>query len=739
MTLAKYPIYASVAALVFDGAAALADEATSAQKSEGVQEVVVTAQRRAETLQKSSLAIQAVGAGEIAQAGVTQATDLNQLVPGLQIGQGGSQTQIFIRGVGDYSGSPISNPGVAFNVDGVYVGRPQAVSSTFYDVERIEVLKGPQGTLYGRNASGGAINLITRKPTFDGTSGYVTLEGGSYALKHGTGALNVPFGATLAVRGAFDVVDRDGYLTDGTGDDKHAAGRIQALWQPSDSVSILTSVDYAHRHGEGVGYVSQPRPSGSSDFLGSTDPASLGFLAAQVPLGGLMLTGGIGHPNPHLDQTFWNASTEIRFDMDWATLTILPAYRHVQSFEQNYAVQENIQSSSNREITNEVRLNHDGEKTKWVAGLYYYYEDQVSTYDEDFGIPFSGSFAIPINKTHSYAGFGQLSYSVLNDFRVIAGVRYTEDRRKLAGGSTAVNFGFPSAEQYQGSHSFDSVTWKGGLEYDLTPDNMLFFTASTGYKAGGLNAAAGTTVYAPEKLKAYELGLRNRFLNDRLQVNLEVFKWDYDNHQEFVITFDAAGSVNAIIENAGKASIEGFDLDVKARLTQNDTFGFAVEYNNAKYDSFVVDAAAVAVNPGGVQSTGCEVGPSAQGPAQVTLDCSGFQLARAPLWSAQASLEHHFNLPNNADLVASANAQFTSPRWGSVDFTPNTRFPASTTGNFDLTYTPDRGRWSLSAFVRNVGDKRVATTASQNLFQPNMAYLIVNPPRTYGGRITVNF
>ena len=151
----------------------------------------MTAQRREETLQKSSLEIQLVSGAELTSEGVTQAKDLNALVPGLQIAQGGSATQIFIRGVGDISSSELSNPGVAFNVDGVYVGRPEAVASTFYDVQRVEVLEGPQGTLYGRNTSGGAINVITNQPsTSAGTTGYVSFEGGNYALKHGTGALN---------------------------------------------------------------------------------------------------------------------------------------------------------------------------------------------------------------------------------------------------------------------------------------------------------------------------------------------------------------------------------------------------------------------------------------------------------------------------------------------------------------------------------------------------------------------
>src|SRR5882757_5670360 len=176
--------HVSVVALILGMASncAHAQSTAAAESDVGLQQVVVTAQRRSEGLQKSSLAIQSVSGDQLVAAGVTQAKDLTTLVPGLQIATGGTATQIFIRGVGDYSTNPQSNPGVAFNVDGIYVGRPEAVGANFYDVERIEVLKGPQGTLYGRNSSGGAINLNTRKPTLGEYSGNLSVAGSNYGM-----------------------------------------------------------------------------------------------------------------------------------------------------------------------------------------------------------------------------------------------------------------------------------------------------------------------------------------------------------------------------------------------------------------------------------------------------------------------------------------------------------------------------------------------------------------------------
>src|ERR1700674_268079 len=186
------------------GTAALGTATAAGAAADGLQEIVVTAARREETIQKSSLAIQAISADQASAAGLVQVTDLSKLVPGLQVGMNGGSSQIFIRGVGDFSANALSNPGVAFNVDGVYVGRPEAVNSNFYDISRVEVLKGPQGTLYGRNSSGGAINLITNSPTLDEVKGTLNIESGNYNLYHIDGAINIPISNTLAIRAAFN-------------------------------------------------------------------------------------------------------------------------------------------------------------------------------------------------------------------------------------------------------------------------------------------------------------------------------------------------------------------------------------------------------------------------------------------------------------------------------------------------------------------------------------------------------
>ena len=170
---------------------------TGAADSGGLQEIVVTAERHEESVQKAPLTIQVIGADSLKESGLTSAVDIAKLTTGVQIGVGGSSTQIYIRGVGDFAFNPLANPGVAFNVDGVYIARPDGLGGNFYDVARVEVLKGPQGTLYGRNANGGSINVITNEALVGETSGDFNLEYGNFNLIHTDGAVNLPVGAPL--------------------------------------------------------------------------------------------------------------------------------------------------------------------------------------------------------------------------------------------------------------------------------------------------------------------------------------------------------------------------------------------------------------------------------------------------------------------------------------------------------------------------------------------------------------
>ena len=721
-----------VAPALFTPAAAQAPTPT-------IEQVTVTAERFETSVQRSSLDIQVLGSAELERQGVTNALDLNKLVPGLQIGTGGGAAQIYIRGVGDFAASALSNPAVAVNVDGVYVARPQAVNSNFYDLARIEVLKGPQGTLYGRNASGGAVNLITNAPQLGEVDGFIMGELGDHSNERLEGAVNLPLGDTVAARGSFLVVDRGGYLSDGTDDDVRQAGRLRVLWQPSDKISLILNGDLAHEGGNGPGYVMLPRPHGADEWESASSPRSNAQLAATPPVG--FLLSPIGHDS-FRDNDFWNVSAEFNWNLGPATLTIIPAYRDAQISERNYpAGLRNIWDEHSKETTVEARLGHSDERLTWVLGGYYFHEVSDSE-QQIFQAPFQDNDGFYSPRTTSYAAFGQATYSITENFRLIGGARYTRERKSVDG--VLNSFGFP-LEVFGGKDSFSNVTWKAGAEYDVTPDSMVYFTASTGFKAGGFNqTVAPMDTYDPEKLTAYSLGARNRFMDGRLQVNVEAFHWDYKDAQIAHVVFDPLGNVNFVTQNAGSATIQGANVDLIALIGDSGRLHFFAEYTDAEYDKFRYDTAysifgAPLFNPA---STGCQAGTpfpgTSFGTELVNINCDGFQLPRSPKWSISAGYDHTFTFGNESTLNAAINMQYASERWLSFDFVKPGRADSYVTFDFDLAYYLAGGHWMVAGYVHNITNETVYTGGGEQAFAPPLMYATISAPRTVGIRLRYN-
>ena len=225
----------------------------------GLEEIIVTAQRREESLQRAAIPVSAVSGDELINASVSDTENLSKLVPSLVIQPaGGSTMNMYLRGVGTLQGNAFGENPVAFNVDGVYIARPTGPVGTFYDLERIEVVKGPQGTLYGRNATGGAVNVLPKRPELGEFSGDVNVEYGNYDALKGSGSLNAPLGESWALRIAGQAVDRSGYLSDDYADEVGEAARVSLLFEPSSTFSTVLVADYFHQGGAGNGSVLMP-------------------------------------------------------------------------------------------------------------------------------------------------------------------------------------------------------------------------------------------------------------------------------------------------------------------------------------------------------------------------------------------------------------------------------------------------------------------------------------------------
>ena len=712
----------------------------------GLEEVVVTAQRFEETVQKSSLSLQVLSGEKIASAGVVQVVDLVKLVPGLQIGNGGGSPQIYIRGVGDFAASALSNPAVAVNVDGVYISRPQGVNSNFYDLARLEVVKGPQGTLYGRNASGGALNLITAAPSLGETGGHVTAGFGDYGLRRGEAALNLPLGETVALRAAVNVVDRQGYLSDGTDDDNLRAGRVRMLWQPHVGLSLLLNADYAREQGEGPGFVQLPRLPGTDPWRSGSSPEANARLAATPPIGFLVAPVGA---DSFRDNRFWNLSAQLDWDLGPAVLTVLPAYRNARLSERNYpaGLRNTIPEATSKQKTLETRLSRVTGAVKWVAGLYYYDEDQFALQNIYQGF-LQDNNGVYVPGSRSTAAFGQATFKVTAALRLIAGARYTHERRTATGSlSTNSPNGLPPGtplpallEAFGGERTFSNTTWKAGLEYDLTAENMLFATLSTGFKAGGFNqTVAPMDTFEPETLRALSIGSRNRFLDNRLQLNVELFDWNYDNNQIAHVIFDPAGNINLVTQNAGKATIRGGNVELQAALSPTDRLRAFVEYNHAKFDRF---SFATAFSIFGTQlfnpaSVGCPVGTpfpgTTFGAVLITVDCSGREMPRAPQLTASLGYDHVVRLGNGDSLTGSVSGQYVSARWLGFEYVQGQRASQYTMLDADVTYA--HSAWSVSGYVHNIGNVAAYTGGGEQGFAPPLVYATIAAPRTYGMRI----
>ena len=240
-------VSAAIAAALTCPGIAQAQEVPEADAATGLSEIVVTAQRKAENSQKAAIAIDVVSADDLAQAGVVNVATLSKSAPSLAVvTAGGPNTSFFIRGVGNFTFNGFTDPAVAFNIDGVYQGRATSTVGAFFDLERIEVLKGPQGTLYGRNATGGAINVLPNRPKPGVLEGFVAAGYGNYNAFDGEAALNVPIGENGALRVSGRVVDSDGTNADGTNDEKAQAFRVQVMSKLTDNLTVRLAGDYSH-------------------------------------------------------------------------------------------------------------------------------------------------------------------------------------------------------------------------------------------------------------------------------------------------------------------------------------------------------------------------------------------------------------------------------------------------------------------------------------------------------------
>lgn len=774
--------------------AEVADPQTAAQ---GLGDIIVTAQRREESSQRAAVAIDVVSGADLVAAGVTQADRLNEQVPALTIQPTSTGNLVFIRGVGNFTLTPNSDPATAFNYDGVYVGRPTGTNGVFFDLDRVEVLKGPQGTLYGRNATGGAINIIPTQPRLGEFSGYGSVSYGNYDTLTAEGAINLPLGDRGALRVSGSRARHDGYLRDGTNDQDDWSVRVQMKAELTPTLTVRVSGDHARIGGIGTSvsydgnylfspvtrqYAFVPAPTDRAEGLFT--PAAQAF-RQTIPAGpaGRRLTAlGI---SPFQRSNFYGAHAQIDADLGFGTLTVIPAWRFG---DENYLSSAGgfayRQRQQNEQFSLEARLTGDrvGMFDYVLGGFLYDERLRVRT---ALSLAAAANFLVNDYRTESFAPFARVTAHLTDSLRVVGGVRYTEDKKRFTGttiGNTIVclvrvpppngaptcpnvplfpffedisqspiplpgpngvrpilNNGVPTGAIISRSDRFDNnrltndkVTYRGAIEFDVAPASLLYASVETGYRSGGFSPATGFDTYQPESITAYTLGSKNRFFDNRVQLNLEAFWWDYRDQQVSAVRNDLDGRTANITQNIGSARIRGVEVEGRFLVTETTLLSTNIQYLDAENRDFVYQQA----NTGTPPLVGCT---STLNTATniYNVDCSGFPAFNSPEWTLNFGAQQTIPF-GDFEIVLQGDTQYRTSRYAGFAYLPEQLLDDVWRSNAQVSFGPSDDRWSISGFVRNIeGTRTVAYSATTPLANALVSGTLA--PRTYGARASFRF
>jgi iron complex outermembrane receptor protein len=754
----------------------------------GLQDIVVTAQRRSENLQRAAIAVTAVTGDTLASAGITRPTELTSIVPSLQVvPSAGPYNLFYLRGVGNFQGNALSESAIAFTFDGVYIGRPSGTTGFFYDLERVEVVKGPQGTLYGRNATGGAINVISTKPKLGQFGASASAEYGNYDALRLDGAVNVPLGDQAAIRFAGIRVRHDGYMDDGTDDQDDWGGRLSFRTEPAGNFSVDIVADYFHQGGRGVGSTLLVAPRGVAnaatisvdDRIGFFSPAGQSIYTSQ-PAGTLQRNFT---PFPAGFQLFQDNETygiagTINWENDLGTLTVVPGYRKTSLNYRSYSPGFQIRESNETEQTTfEARFaTSERNPLRALVGFFAFNEDtqgDPGSYVSNWNGQYDSNLKAD---TNSLAVFGRLTYAITPDIRVTAGARQTWEDKSFSGqrlsftricqaspaacvnapglpfgttpppqrftapiafGPTVLQVVVPVNSNF--SADFDKFTWRVGADWDITPSNLIYASYETGFKAGGFYFSPGAGTYAPESIQAYTLGSKNRFFGNRLQINLEAFYWRYRDQQiSHLVTI--AGVPTFATENVGRATFKGIELESRFAATSTTTLSFDLQYLDAKYNQFAYSQ----TNPSGIANaaifngSGCPtVGFDAALNNSFRVDCSGRRPPNAPEWTVNIGGQQRIPV-SFGEFVLDARTHYQSDTLIGLEFLPVEVQKSYWLVDLALTFhAPDR-KFYVGGFVNNLFDE---TVKSQNFPTPGTSIFAttLRPPRTFGIRAGFDF
>jgi iron complex outermembrane receptor protein len=689
-------------------AAALAGEARAAADDRAVtlQEVIVTAVKRETNLQETPVAITALSGANLAARDIKDIQSLSVSVPGLVFAESVSQQQVMLRGIGTDIPNLSGETGVAFHIDGVYLGSLDQATAAFGDLDRIEVLRGPQGTLYGRNATGGAINLITKAPQFKPEADLTALYG-NYEHVELRASMTGPLSDQVAGRLSLYTDDRDGYrhnLTNGQRlDDNHERSlRGALLFTPSDKLEIVLRGDY-----------DKDRFTGNPNKpLGVGSPSAGEDTIQNIPGIGRFVRDPLidfaDFPD-HFEKEIWGASATATYKTPDVIFKSITAYRHdnmplsIDSDGTELLGLNIANTVTDRQLSQEFQLSSaQMGSVEWLAGAFFYDQHSALGINALFATPF-GPFPFisqTVQDTKSAAAFGEVYLNLDDKLRITLGARYTDDRKNFSN-----SFGV------SGRASYSAFTPKLGIEKKFTPDVFGYATVSQGFKAGGFNVFDATGFsFRPEKVTAYEAGLKTQGWDHRARINTSVFYYDYRDLQ--VTQFPGDGT--QLIRNAANARIYGADVDFQLAPTDGLRFDGILSLLNARFRKFIT--------------------ADVLDPAGPLRDLTGKHLIRSPPVSGTFGAEVDVPAVVDGKITLRGELSYSDTYFFTAFNRPPAEQKAYTMVNAFITYRAADGTWQANVFGRNLSNVAILTSGFDS---PKVGSF--GAPRTFGVSVSRRF
>jgi iron complex outermembrane receptor protein len=656
--LVKTALLAGAAFGVMASAAqAQVQAAPAGEQASAVDDIIVSARRRDEALKDVPVAVSAFSSEQLEQKGAADITELTRTAPSLtlQAARGSNSTLIsFIRGVGQQDPLWGFEPGVGLYMDDVYVARPQAAVLDIFDIQRIEILRGPQGTLYGRNTIGGAIKYVTKRIDADEPEGQIRASYGSYNQRDLIASAELPFNDKFGVSAAVARYLRDGYGTNlNTGNEHYnkdvTAARLSAEWTPTDDLFFRLAGDIVKddsnaRHGHRE---LAPSPANIYDTnAGAGDPN-------RVEAKGLSLTGE------------WIAN-------DWLTLKSVTAYSdgrtrgNIDFDNLPQPILDIPAMYDDDQFSQEFQAVFNGERWSGVAGVYYLDATASGAFDTVLGLANLTILTSGEVDTTSYAVFGDFSYDLTDALSLSVGARWTHDektgtvfrrqylgiRSPLFGNSSAVPLGNPLTN-YTATRDFEKFTPRVSVSYKLNADLTTYVSWGEGFKSGGFDmrgdaAAYPDTVkgYNPETVETWEIGLKGSLFDNRLNFATAIYESSYED-QQITTQYPTATGVASVVDNVGSSSIRGWEFEGRLRLTDNLTLNGMLSYTDAAFDQFLAFIPTGPLNSTCPTQPGCFVDVS---------DARDFQ--NTPEWTGSIGVAYTHWMADGSNLVFLPSASY---------------------------------------------------------------------------------